>query len=77
MLIIYDLVAEGGDFISSDIALLSTLLLPVGEVSIVILVVFVTLALPDFKGYSTDFVNVSRFDFWWSSALTPLDRDYI
>ena len=64
MLIIYDLVAEGGDFISSDIARFSTLLLPVGDVSIVIFVVFVTLAFPDFKGYSTDFVNVSRFDFW-------------
>ena len=63
MLIIYDLVVAGGDFISSDMALLSTFLLSVGDVSIVIFVVLVTLAFPDFNGYSTDFVNVSRFDF--------------
>ena len=65
---IYDLVVEDGDFISSDMALLSSLLPPavvvaVGDVSIVTFVVFVILPFPDFKGYSTDFVTVSRFDF--------------
>ena len=63
VLIIYDLVVADGDFISSDMALFRIFRLPEGVVSIVIFVVFVTLALPDFKGYSTDFVKVSRFDF--------------